>query len=97
MNFIAKPGTAPDKQSHTVVRLEGAGRSILQACKVPALFSIIMLAVVISLTGDLRAVFLVIGLFIMSSLANFFADKIKLILPRRPSGLNNDRPYHEDW
>jgi hypothetical protein len=79
MNFVAKPGATPNNQAETGMRPDGAGLSLWQACKVPALFSIIMLAVVISLTGDLRAVFVVIGLFIMSSLANFFAGKIEIL------------------
>jgi hypothetical protein len=79
MNFVAKPGATPDKQAETGMRPDGAGLSLWQACKIPALFSIIMLAVVISLTGDLRAAFVVIGLFIMSSVANFFAGKIKIL------------------
>jgi hypothetical protein len=79
MNFLAKPVVTPDGKAETGIRPNDFGLSLWQACKVPALFSIIMLAVVVSLTGDLRAVFVVIGLFVMSSLANFFAGKIKIL------------------
>jgi len=79
MNFVAKPGATPDQQAETGMPPDGARLSLWRACKVPALFSIMMLAVVISLTGDLRAIFVVIGLFVMSSAANFFAGKINIL------------------